>query len=228
MHCIYFLQYHLYSLPIYCNIHRPIGPMQNSSDGTVIYLGQANSYEDCKNMVIPIADKMGFGAFTYEDSTSGTYSNVCYGIKGSHYQSNTQSGSFTGVYVNIHKCDLSSANLADISGLRVNGTRAIRARYPNGNSEVYPCGFCSSMNAKGWLEPICKPEPTMEYNPDEPYRDDSTQDFFQKYQLGVGGCCDGFTPNAGYWCGNHTQGGGAFTYRSLVRKYIYFDENMIV
>merc|ERR1719400_449226 len=53
----------------------------------------------------------------------------------------------------------------------------------------------------------------MEYYPSTPARDDSTQGFFERYQLGVGGCCDHFHPHAGYWCGNVSQGGGAFTYR---------------
>mmetsp|Transcript_67792 Transcript_67792/g.107564 ORF Transcript_67792/g.107564 Transcript_67792/m.107564 type:complete len:816 (-) Transcript_67792:152-2599(-) len=113
---------------------------------------------------------------------------------------------------NVYKCQ-TAADMADIAGLRVNGVRAIRARYPNGNPEVYPCGFCSTLKASSWVQPTCNPEPTMEYNPDEPLRNDTTDNYFQKYQLGVGGCCDAFVPNAGYWCGNATQGGGAFTYR---------------
>ena len=44
----------------------------------------------------------------------------------------------------------------------------------------------------------------------EPYRNSS--DEFQQYQLGIGGPCQNFVPDAGYWCGNETSGGGAFTY----------------
>eukprot|EP01084_Bolivina_argentea_P066964 122061_1 len=116
----------------------------------------------------------------------------------------------TVINASIYACHV-TADIDDILGLRVNGTRAIRARYPNGNPEIFPCGFCSSLKAKSWVAPTCKAEPTTEYYPDQPLR--TTSQSFQKYQMGVGGCCDGFTPNGGYWCGNHTSGGGAFTYR---------------
>ena len=111
---------------------------------------------------------------------------------------------------NIYECKITE-NIDDILGLRVNGTRAIRARYPNANPEID--GFGSNLMAKAWVPPSCKIGPDMEYWPKQPLRNDSSNNWFQQYQLGVGGCCDVFTPNAGYWCGNHTQGGGAFPYR---------------
>ena len=110
----------------------------------------------------------------------------------------------------VYQCQV-TADIDDIMGLRVNGTRAIRARYPNGNPEID--GFCSEITAKAWIPPSCKIGPEIEYWPYQPLRNDSAENWFQQYQLGVGGCCNVFTPNAGYWCGNHTQGGGAFPYR---------------
>lgn len=96
-------------------------------------------------------------------------------------------------------------------GLRVNGVRAIRARYPNANPEVD--GFASSLRAKQWL-PLpssLPPSPEVEENPDKPFRNSSNS--FQKFQLGINGTCANFDPPGGYWCGSKTSGGGAFTYR---------------
>lgn len=111
---------------------------------------------------------------------------------------------------NIYKADLSLqlAHVDAIAGLRVDGMRSIRARYPNANPEID--GFGSTLKAKKWLPPTSS-APDAEENPDIPFRDSSTS--FQKFQLGINGSCSQFDPPAGYWCGNMTSGGGAFTYR---------------
>ena len=109
---------------------------------------------------------------------------------------------------NIYMADISSEGLRDMLGLRVNGKRGIRARYPNADPEL---GFGSSLNAKSWLKPTLPSTPDKEINPDSPFR--GSANMFQKYQLGVGGPCKYFDPPAGYWCGSKTEGGGAFTYK---------------
>ena len=125
------------------------------------------------------------------------------------------------------------SGIKDIKGLRVNGRRAIRARYPNGDPEYFPCGFCSNLTASSWLPPNTPPKPAIVIHPDEPgifsfglhsesmidhelgvssefhrnfnplhlcfaVRSDGKS--FQKYYLGIGGECDNFSPNAGFWC----------------------------
>ena len=117
------------------------------------------------------------------------------------------SGHFT-ASPNIYMADLSSMSIPEITGLRVNGMRAIRARFPNADPEL---GFGSNLHADSWLKPTLPTTPDREVNPDTPLRTSSSS--FQKYQLGVGGPCKDFTPPAGYWCGDKTSGGGAFTYR---------------
>ena len=107
-----------------------------------------------------------------------------------------------------------SVNLTSIPGLRVNGQRAIRARYPNANPETD--GFGSSLTAASWVAPVsATPLPSVEYYPDEPLRNDSAGNaaYFQRYSLGIGGVCDKFSPPAGYWCSTKHQGGGASVYR---------------
>ena len=70
---------------------------------------------------------------------------------------------------NIYKADLSS-QVDSVMGLRVDGARAIRARYPNANPETD--GFASSLKAKKWLPPTPS-GPVIEENPDNPSRSSS-------------------------------------------------------
>ena len=109
---------------------------------------------------------------------------------------------------NIYKADLSSEGIDTIPGLRVNTKRAIRARFPNADPEL---GYGSTLNANKWLPPTLPTAPDTEVNPDQPVRNSSGS--FMKYQLGIGGPCKNFDPPAGYWCGSHTEGGGAATYK---------------
>jgi hypothetical protein len=96
--------------------------------------------------------------------------------------------------------------------------------FQNGSKVVDPNdGFGSNLvlsddstDTQGWIKPTA---PTMhqknwtEVNPPEPSR--KTGESFQTFQLGIGGSCGndpmnggvGFTPPAGYWCGNGCMGG---------------------
>ena len=134
------------------NIYNGALPASNSTDGNIIYLGQFNNYGDCFSKVKTIYKEYGFGTFTYHDSGAAAYANMCYGRIGSTLDGPYQDTTTVGALQNIKSCDLSSffnqkqyQNISTINGLRVNGIRAVRARYPNGNSERYPCGFCSSI-----------------------------------------------------------------------------------
>lgn len=53
--------------------------------------------------------------------------------------------------MNIYKADLSSQGIDSMTGFRMDGMRATRARYPNANPEIQ--GFASSLKAKKWLPP---------------------------------------------------------------------------
>ena len=94
--------------------------------------------------------------------------------------------------------DLKESN---VKGLRVNGKRAIRARYPNADPEF---GFQSELKANGYLPPKT---PTMEYHDVEleyPKRD--FQKFvFTNYFVGIGGPCEVYDPPAGMWCSKHVR-----------------------
>ena len=62
---------------------------------------------------------------------------------------------------NVYVADLSSfvPAGANVYGLRENGNRLIRARYPNANPEF---GFGSSLHALSWVPSVLPKEPDME------------------------------------------------------------------
>ena len=99
-----------------------------------------------------------------------------------------------------------SVNITEIPGLRVNSTRAIRARYPNANPEVYPPGFGSSLQAKEWYGAIEDPKPDIIYYVGTPNREDNPEHSFEHYNIGIGGTsCFNFEPRAGFRCSTANQ-----------------------
>ena len=73
------------------------------------------------------------------------------------------------------------------------------------------------IRADSWtMQPFPK---TSDYtfSPALPFRNDSANDFFQNFRLGVGGgCASRFTPQAAYWCSEGSQGGGPGPYSAPV------------
>eukprot|EP01083_Nonionella_stella_P076021 206964_1 len=114
---------------------------------------------------------------------------------------------------NIYKCKMT--NITDFDGLRVNGTRAIRARYPNGDPEID--GFGSNILADSWFPSTLPTKPDrLIYSKTYPVRNNSAgydnmfhEPYFWWYNLGIEGPCKYFTPPAGYWCSGQGQGGFA-------------------
>ena len=130
----------------------------------------------------------------------------------------------------IWALDLSNRTDIDaITGLRINRTRAVRARYPNGCTSEQP--LPSGYNCMGYAHDnkVVSPEDgfgsnlltqwvpvppvTMhqdnwtQYEPDDAPQRQSGK-WFNRYQIGIGGTCQGqFTPPAGYWCGSSCAGG---------------------
>lgn len=45
-------------------------------------------------------------------------------------------------------------------------------------------------------------------------RDDTPNNWFQHYMIGVDGLCSIYDPPVSYWCSEHTAGGGAFAFRT--------------
>jgi hypothetical protein len=118
---------------------------------------------------------------------------------------------------NLFSADLSSfaSALGDVTSLRVNGVRAILARYPNAvNVEDVDA---MQLVAKKWVAQPMPKTADYTFQPAEPFRNDTAQNFFQYFKLGVGGpCAQRFTPQASYWCSNSSQGGGPGPYSAPV------------
>ena len=94
---------------------------------------------------------------------------------------------------------LRGSNVTDVPGLRSNGSRLIRARYPNADPEL---GFGPTFSPAAWLPPAWA-GPADTFNPPEPRRNDSVEGSY--YELGVGGGCDAYVGGSGFFCGNATQ-----------------------
>lgn len=181
---------------------------QTPIPGKISINGSYDNYDMCQSMCKANGS---CNVWTWHDEHQGNYAHQCWFRFDNYWHPVPEGGHVSGhlnVGPNIYVADLSDENISSIRGLRINGMRSIRARYPNADPEM---GFGSTLNAKSWVPPTLPTKPDKEVNPDKPMRNSSNS--FQKYQLGIGGPCKDFTPPAGYWCGSATSGGGAFTYR---------------
>lgn len=109
---------------------------------------------------------------------------------------------------NVWSASLAWTGISTVPGLRYNGTRLIRARYPNSNPETD--GFGQSFYAS-WTPQSAPRKPDEQIDLPQPVRN-TTASMFQTFTAGVGGTCDRFQPAAGYWCSNNVQGGGSQIY----------------
>jgi hypothetical protein len=114
-------------------------------------------------------------------------------------------------------------DIKEITGLRINGERGVRARFPNANPETMgihtnPTGWINS--AASWAPAASKPVAQTVLV--DHLRND-TISMFQKYTIGIGGNCDIFDPPVSYWCSKYCDGGGAFVYH--VPSGLTFEDN---
>lgn len=166
--------------------------------GRIAINGTCDTWEICESLCEANGS---CNVWTWHDQNQpGSYKNQCWFRYDGLYNPTAESGHVSGykkAATNIYVANL--PDISSIPGLRVNGMRAIRARYPNADPEI---GFGSTLQAKSWTPPnIVMPD--KEINPDSPLR--TTADSFQKYQIGVGGTCKELDPPAGFWCGNNTN-----------------------
>eukprot|EP00035_Acanthoeca_spectabilis_P015936 m.322113 g.322113 ORF g.322113 m.322113 type:complete len:169 (+) comp16454_c0_seq102:2541-3047(+) len=129
-----------------------------------------------------------------------------------------------------------------ILGLRVNGTRAIRAKYPNGNPELsgpdavdvptYQAGWVT--HDTQWLPPNRSKWnetkdvvsnttnwpgvnwPTSEENPIE--NEQEGEGDWGDFHIGHGGFCDDLDPPAGYWCSQNPPRGNCYNSSTQTSK----------
>eukprot|EP00051_Salpingoeca_urceolata_P027355 m.481138 g.481138 ORF g.481138 m.481138 type:complete len:908 (+) comp22057_c0_seq1:176-2899(+) len=101
------------------------------------------------------------------------------------------------------------AGMNEVTGLLVNGSRGVRARFPNANPETdkFPAGYID-VATKFYLPKDVGPSTMIHYN----YTRTDFPRLFRTYEAGVGGHCSRYDPPISYWCSNMIAGGGAGNY----------------
>ncbi len=127
---------------------------------------------------------------------------------------------------NVWTADLSGLALQHrVDGLRLPGDgsfgavkRGIRARYPNAPASELMGAM--QVVADKWTQQPMGTNAAFTFSPATPLRNDSTDNYFQTFRIGVGGpCAQRFTPQASYWCSGAptpSQGGGPGPYQAPV------------
>ena len=179
-----------------------------ASDGKVKYYGSVSNASDCQKACI--LDGSCF-AFTFFDPSVSDFGKGCYFRIDGLWSPVSLTGASSGKKLYIVAADLSSQKPVPFTSLFLNGRRAVRARYPDGNPETMglhtrPTGYVSK--AETWLPPNSKP-PAVEINIGIPNRNGT---HFPNFSLGIGGPVEVFQPPESYWGVKAPVGGGGFTY----------------
>ena len=165
------------------------------SSGAAKYYGIVSNALEC--MAACIQDASCF-AFTWYDITMGSFAEMCYFRIDGLWVRTFENGATSGKKLHVVATDLSSQNPTPFTSLFLNGRRAVRARYPDGNPETMglhtdPTGYVAQ--AERWLKPAIKPHPT-DIRVGFPNRDGT---HFADFYLGVGGTVDAFDPPESFW-----------------------------
>ena len=177
----------------------------DSNDISAFY-GKVNSYKVCRHACEKNSSCF---AFTWYDSSMGSFANMCYFRIDGLWVRTPVSGTYSGKKLKIFMADLEDQNPNTFTTLFINGRRAVRARYPDGNPETMglhtdPTGYVSS--AQGWLPPEKKPNAT-EIHIQSPERNGT---HFPQFQIGIGGPVAAFDPPESYWGTKNPNGGRTY------------------
>ena len=122
------------------NIFGEVLPGRDGRDGCV-YIAKTDSATGCEHALAtsPKRPKGGWKSFTWQPLTAGAFAGQCYGLTSDHWAPHYQEGFVSGRHnlappppkQPIAVTKLTGNVPSQITGLRVNGSRAIRARFPN-------------------------------------------------------------------------------------------------
>lgn len=113
----------------YSNMNNVWGRADNANSNDLVkYLGQASSYKDCIKMAEQQINEI-YHSITWHDSNFDGWAQQCYAIKDESWQPVQEQGVYSARYIGKNIWSRKVSNINEISGLRVNGKRAIRARY---------------------------------------------------------------------------------------------------
>ncbi len=189
-----------------CMNYSDVSPGQ--SNRVLKYYGKVSYPGECQSACLK--DPSCF-AFTHSDKSIVDFADMCYFRTDGLCPYQAQTGCTSGKYIHIMVADLSDQNPNSFTSLFLNGRRAVRARYPDGNPETMglhtlPTGYVHM--AEQWLPPAPH-EPATEIHISSPVRNHT---HFPQFQLGIGGPVSVFDPPESYWGTKHPVGGGGSTY----------------
>ena len=230
---------------LYANENNVYGRALPKRDhGPVLYLGTFSSAQDCLNAVNS-SHRGPFTSFTWNPAAhgSGAYSGMCYGITDGSWLDHTQAGFVSGRRQQVPQVPQVTGgagaatakpgavfvtkvggSLAAVPGLRRNGKRCIRARFPNiadAESHMSIHAIDGWIGARTtWVPPVPPAAPAIEINAsarewpgmDWPMNESGGVPLSETgtggqgfYTMGLGGPCNEMDPPYGYAC---AAGGG--------------------
>ena len=172
------------------------------------YIGAFDSAEKCQKACMRSPTCF---AFTWFNSSVEKFGKICYFRGDGLWSPVAFTGASSGKKLHIVAADISSQKPAPFTSLFLNGRRAVRARYPDGNPETMglhtsPTGYTSV--AESWLPPSFPPE-ADEIHIESPQRNGT---HFPTFSLGLGGTVNIFRPPQSYWGTKKPDGGGGRTF----------------
>lgn len=171
------------------------------SSKAVRFFGKLNSSVEC---LIACNNDEKCTAYVYLGTMP--FLSMCYFRLDGLWNPEPQNGCISGKKIVIYVADLTNSSIKPFNTLFVNGRRAVRARFPNGNPEytglyTVPTGYVSK--AEKWL-PAKKTAPAVDIQIKNPFRDHNQ---FPIFQLGIGGPVYQFNPPKSYWASEKPYGG---------------------
>lgn len=172
-----------------------LGVAAGESSNRVRYYGHVASAEECSHACEKDASCF---SFTYHEAQAGAFASMCYFREDGIWWSTPSPHCTSGKKVDIVVADLSSQHPNSFTSLFINGRRAVRARYPDGNPETMglhtnPTGYVPS--ADQWLPPKTYSDAT-EIDIGSPIREGV---YFPQFRVGTGGPVSMFDPPVSYW-----------------------------
>ena len=185
-----------------------LGLSAGESNERAMFFGKVADAEDCRQAC---ANTPTCFSFTYHTVSAGELAHMCYLRRDGIWDSIPSPHSISGRKVDIVVTDLSSQNPNTFTSLFLDGRRAVRARYPDGNPETMglhtnPTGY--EPKADGWLPPKTYPD-ALEVHIEAPVRERA---YFTTFEIGIGGPVSMFDPPKSYWGLKNPRGGLAHTY----------------
>ena len=171
--------------PVQPNVNTIYGTIQHAGDsnGKAVFYGKVDNHTECQDACEKNSSCF---AFTWHDDAFGDFAYMCYFRVDGLWVRTPEEGTYSGKKLKLYMADLKDQSPNTFTTLFINGRRAIRARYPDGNPEMMglhtdPTGYI--LSAQRWLPPEEKPD-AVEINIQSPER---TGTHFPQFYIGVGG-----------------------------------------